>query len=771
MTPTLIIERLLTATAALFAACLALPLHAAELQAEIRWAQYGIPHVKASSYAGLGYGYGYAVTRDALCEIVDRVLTLRGERSVRFGPGVTMVGFTETSNLNSDLFYREMLSDAAVGRAYRQLSSDARSLAKGYAAGFNRYVREAAAAKEARPCKGADMPQMGPMDVVRAMMQIGTVWEAKDVAAAASQSTWESLTVAAKPGPPTHDSAEVNSDPPLSMVSNAWAYGSDATDTGAAIVVSNPHSFWQPHWLHMHEMHLTIPGVLDVMGADFLGLPVPVTGFTHDVAWSIEAPLTVTYHVLLALNVKEGPRPSYEIDGRRRQITLRRIELAMRSDDGTLSKQTFRIPHTVWGPMYRLDAASGRAAGWYALTDANEGNAQGIDQMLAVAAAGNVREFARAVESHRGIPAHLIAGDKFGEATYVESGPLLDIDDLTLHRCAASPPAAQQGVSPAASNILDGKQGICAGRTTDGRPKLAAADRIPTMVTRGIVYNMNDSYHRSLYGQNRGGYSELLGDPSRSPGMRKLMAQRSISEYLAAGRITEAAATEIMLSDRNYAAETTLDGILGACRSAAASSEAARACSILAVWDRRNNADSRGALMFRAAWPLLEVIPGFYAEPFDPATPFRERTVATGPTVVTASLADLKQGEMALRAVGLRGDEPWGDMLARPTPHGRVPLHGGGGNEGILNALTGARLQSNGFSDIVLGTSYVHVVTWENGHVHAKVMLAHGQSLDPNSRHFADQLPMFAQKRLADAEFTDSEISADPALDVLRLRE
>jgi acyl-homoserine-lactone acylase len=365
----------------------------------------------------------------------------------------------------------------------------------------------------------------------------------------------------------------------------------------------------------------------------------------------------------------------------------------------------------------------------------------------------------------------LIAGDKFGEAIYVESGPLLDIDDLTLHRCAASPPTAQQGVTPAASNVLDGKQSICAGRTADGRPKLAAADRIPSMVTRGIVYNMNDSYHRSLYGQNRGGYSVLLGDPSRSPGMRKLMAQRNIAECLAAGRVTEAAATEIMLSDRNYAAETTLDGILGACRGAAAASGAARACSILAGWDRRNNVDSRGALMFRAAWPLLEVIPGFYAEPFDPVTPFRERTVATGSTVVAAILADLTQAEMALRTLGLHGDEPWGEMLARPTPRGRVRLHGGDGKEGVLNALTGARLQSDGFSDIVLGTSYVHVVTWENGRVHAKVMLAHGQSLDPDSPHFADQLPMFAQKQLADAEFTDSEISADPTLDVLRLRE
>ncbi len=93
------------------------------------------------------------------------------------------------------------------------------------------------------------------------------------------------------------------------MASNAWAYGSSVTATGAAIVVANPHSFWQPHWLSMHEIHLTIPGMIDVFGADFLGLPVPVVGFTSNVAWSIEAPSTVTYHLLLALKIKAGPGP------------------------------------------------------------------------------------------------------------------------------------------------------------------------------------------------------------------------------------------------------------------------------------------------------------------------------------------------------------------------------------------------------------------------------------------------------------------------------
>src|SRR5258708_25326855 len=138
--------------------------------------------------------------------------------------------------------------------------------------------------------------------------------------------------------------------------------------TGAGIVGGNQDSVWEAEWLNMHEIQLTIPGVVDVYGADFLGLPVAVVGFTKDIAWSIEAPSTVTYHLLLALKIKRGLRPSYEVDGNLQQIASRRIELRVRRDDGSVANEIFRIPYSAWGPIYRLHAVPGRAAGWYAIT-------------------------------------------------------------------------------------------------------------------------------------------------------------------------------------------------------------------------------------------------------------------------------------------------------------------------------------------------------------------------------------------------------------------
>jgi acyl-homoserine-lactone acylase len=748
-------------------------LQARVAQVEIRWTQYGIPHVKADNYMGLGYGYGYASARSSVCELADRITTLRGQRSGLFGPaGSALVGFVHTTNLDSDLFYRVMLSDAAVGHAYEELSSNARDLVDGYAAGFNRYVRDVSAPPGRQLCGGMHVPEMLAADIVAAMMQIGTAWKAADVAPFASSSTWKNLTEEASAPLPQDRHASIDRPAELpAMASNAWAYGSNVTTTHAAIVVANPHSFWQPHWLSMHEVQLTIPGKLDVYGADFLGLPVPVVGFTKNIAWSIEAPSTVTYHLLLALKIKPGLRPSYLVDGNLQQIEFRPIEMRVRHDDGSVANEVFRIPYSAWGPIYRLDAVPGRAAGWYAITDANEGNARGIDQMLAAATAFDVREFELAVAGHRGLTGHLIAGDRYGEALYVESGPLLDIDDITLRRCAAAV-APAGGVAPRPINILDGSKSICSARGKNGRPQLAPASRIPAMATRGIVYNMNDSYRLSVFGEDRARYSLLLGDPERSPGLRKLMSQRHIAELLAAGHVNEENATDVMFSDRNYAAETSIDGILDACAGASPDSSAASACSILRAWDRRNDSESRGALMFREVWPRLRAIDGFYSSPFDPADPFKPRSVSREPGVAAEILQKVAQAQDSLRKLGLSGGEPWGSILARTTPNGRVSLHGGAGNEeGVLNAMSPADLGANGFARMVVGTSYVQVVTWKDGRVIAKVLLAHGQSDDPSSIHYADQLPLFAQKQLMPAAFTQHDIEADPDLEVLHLRD
>ena len=89
-----------------------------------------------------------------------------------------------------------------------------------------------------------------------------------------------------------------------------------------------------------------------------------------------------------------------------------------------------------------------------------------------------------------------------------------------------------------------------------------------------------------------------------------------------------------MLNDRNGGAELMRDELVGLCRTAAARSPA-EACDVLAGWDGRDRAESRGALLFRRFAERFVDFPlpgpnavgggappaGTWADAFDPARP------------------------------------------------------------------------------------------------------------------------------------------------------
>src|SRR5690606_28797049 len=75
-----------------------------EFSAEIRRTAYGVPHIKAQDYAGLGYGVGYAAAEDNICEIAERMVTVNGERAKHFARG------ENDANLNSELYHKRLIA-------------------------------------------------------------------------------------------------------------------------------------------------------------------------------------------------------------------------------------------------------------------------------------------------------------------------------------------------------------------------------------------------------------------------------------------------------------------------------------------------------------------------------------------------------------------------------------------------------------------------------------------------------------------------------------
>ena len=118
--------------------------------ARIIMTEYGVPHIEASNWRDLGHGAAYAFAGQNVCILADQLLKTRSERSKYFGPGANNENLiSDVSNLALDYIVN--------GRAlYPKLSRRARSLIRGYANGYNQYLRDIGGVDYLpRPCRGA----------------------------------------------------------------------------------------------------------------------------------------------------------------------------------------------------------------------------------------------------------------------------------------------------------------------------------------------------------------------------------------------------------------------------------------------------------------------------------------------------------------------------------------------------------------------------------------------------------------------------------------
>ena len=97
----------------------------AQLSAQIRYTTGGVPHILAHSWPGLGFGYGYAFAKDNLCTMANDYVTVQAQRARYFGPdGVNIQrgNGTVTSNLESDLFFQQIIDSGVVQKLAQALS-------------------------------------------------------------------------------------------------------------------------------------------------------------------------------------------------------------------------------------------------------------------------------------------------------------------------------------------------------------------------------------------------------------------------------------------------------------------------------------------------------------------------------------------------------------------------------------------------------------------------------------------------------------------------
>lgn len=796
--------------------------------AEIARTSYGVPHIKASNFSGLGYGMAFAYAEDNICMLADHMLSVRGERSRFFGPTALATApvngeygsvneFITLNNQDSDFFFKGYLDSDQLKAGYASASQEVRDILEGYVAGYNRFIKDNANSLPTA-CKGA--PWVRPITVEdmqlliaeKAIHASGEAFAAEIVAAARDVTPATSASLAqpmqalaqntegtanttsrtknSKRSKAAHATLAANDARLIASLdqkfvesklahldgsrlgSNGTAFGKDVTANGKGILLGNPHFPWiGPD--RFYQVHLTVPGRYDAMGVTLGGLPLVQIGFNKDLAWT-HTVTAARHFTLFRLNLDSSDtnRTTYTYDNAPVKMTSKVATIDILQPNGTLTKKSKTFYFSKQGAVL-VKPESGitwTATNAVVLADPNRNNTRMLDQWIGIGQSNNVTALKKALDTTIGLPwVNTVAADRDGNTLYADASV---VPHMTSDKFAGPCALAPQQL------LFDGSKSACGWGSDANAPSgIFSGASAPSMMRTDYVNNSNLSYWLTnakalLTGPAPLGFSPLYGSTNVSQSLRTRMAFTHINELLARSQKVEVAdAKDLLFGNRIYAAELIVPDLVRAC-TAANDATLTEACSVLSSWDKRANLDSRGTVLFREFWNIANSIPNKFSVVFDKTDPVNTPR-GLAPAAAPQMLQALKAAVDKLRANNVPLNGTLGDYQSSTRNGTRIPIHGGLGSlDGSYNAtVMGSDLTAKGYLEMVRGTSYIQAVTFDETGPVVQGLLAYSQSTDPKSPYYFDQTTLYSKKELQPLPFSESKIKADPKYSVITISE
>ena len=761
----------------------------AQYQAEVIRTEYGIAHITADSYGGLGYGEAYAAAEDHVCNMALALAQSRGESALALGMDAT------SANAARDIVVKALNIPGRAATALAEQNPDIREWLQGYAAGYNDFLA-------ANPdgvgswCDTADWVRAATAEEFMAqyLMLLQTLPRAAQaITAAAPVQPQDQLEVAVA----QISLAATLSELELSgMGSNAWALGKQRTENQRGALLANPHYPWygiQRFW----EKHLTIPGEYEAYGVGLIGLPGVTIGFNEAVGWThtvSNSKRTVIYQ--LQLNPDNPTQYRWNDDWRDLRSTTVTIDVA--SAGGVEA-----ISHTVWfshhGPLMALPGMARSPLTVFAIRDANSENTSALIQWQSMAKAKDMDTFIEAHRQYNAMPwVNTIAASADGRAVYIDNSTVGALSDTVIaawQKQLAAVPQLQQLFLTRGLVILDGTHESTEWLETQAPiANTVPFEQRPLIESDHYVFNANDSYWLSDPDNPATSYSPLYG-PTASP--RSLRTRMNIellrpdSTFNYAGKDGRFNMIEIqsaLFGNDSLSAKLLLPQLLDACKASPRrlvneqSIDISASCNVLAAWDGKFDIESRGAVLFRewiTRYPAAETTLGnaLFAEAFDPANPVATPNGLANPQ---KALDNLAAAQRLLTKNNIALDVPLGELQTGHRMNEKWPLHGGNRHEGIANLqmssnaktntteapmFTGSNRfieDSNSLSEsgynVIHGSSFIMALSFTDNGPEAQAILSYSQSGDPASPHFSDQTKLYTEERWRNILFRAADI-------------
>jgi len=530
--------------------------------------------------------------------------------------------------------------------------------------------------------------------------------------------------------------------------SNNWAVSPGRTAGGYALLSGDPHleltlpSIW-------YEVHMVVPGEMDVHGVAIPGLPTVAIGFNRDVAWS----LTNTGADVLDFyreTVDNEERPTrYMLDGEWQPLE-RRIEEYRDPKGAVIATDTVRYTHR--GPL-RMTEAGPLSMRWTMLD-----HALSMAPFLDAAGSTNVEQWLSAMAPYPGPAQNMIVADREGNIAIRSTG-----------------------LYPIRPDNGDGRV------VRDG--STSASDWLGYWPLEDFPTSVNPA-QGFLASANQQPLDPALGRPYLGANWPVPWRAMRINELLAAdSQVTPDAMRRYHTDPGNVKADLFVPAFLDAARGTSDLDEARR---LLGEWDRRYTKDNERAILFELALneldfrtfdelflpdgrrlarrPSRSVLAGLLEDPASSWWDDRRTAdrIETRDDILAASLEAAL--ELAIQRYGDPADGGWRwsavrrnnvtHLLGLPALSRRgLPVQGGSGN---LNPSSG-----NGNH----GASWRMVV--EMGpEVRAWATYPGGQSGNPASPRYADRIDQWVAGELDDVLFPRErgDLAEDDVAGVLTLR-
>lgn len=593
---------------------------------------------------------------------------------------------------------------------YAELPAEAKSHLDGYAAGINAYIRKH------RDRMPDWIDEVRPQDVLRFSTYVDVLFSVSDCR---NDLTRAGVKLAGL------DRLSIQRE--QTYGSNQFAISPKLSSTGTAQLSMDPHlplsGFYR--W---YEMHLVGPEI-NVMGACFFGTPYVSMGRSANTAWCMTVNGPDLGDVFAFDIHPDDPTQYRDVDGWRK--FAQRQETYKVLTGGELKEQTLPVRTTELGPVIAADDGKAYV---FALPWSDSSNR--VRQFYDMATAKTVAQFKDALRPLGLVMFNIVYADTAGDIFYISNGRIPRRDeriDSREIRPGHESWARWQGYHPLdelpqvlnppcgfVMNCNSGPQNVC----LDVAPQ-------PSDFPSYVMSQEANSRSRRLH-------TLLANDQEITPD--ELHAYATDTRLEAADRWLEPLVAQL----EKYAKSDDA--------SSDEREQIAEISKVLNAWDRRADLESRGGALFTFIMFGDGMTKKLDSEqPADVAKP------------ALARAAEFRKLHKAL-------DVPWKEFSRIRRGTIDSPVAGFGARTAPLSSFVALRPSYGALLGprhyCLGGSSYGMLVNFADG-VSAVSCLPFGVSDNPESEHYADQLPLYADTKFKPAWFKADEIMAHAKSDVL----